>query len=68
MHRLTNRGAVVTAAGHGTSQQGFDAEWGEIYLLTFEDDQIDRCEMYNEQDIDDALARFDELRPGWRPT
>ncbi len=61
VHRLNNRGAVVTAAGHGTSQQGFNAEWCEIYLLTFEGNQVSRCEVFHEQDIDAAVARFDEL-------
>ena len=27
VHRLTDPGAVVTYAGNGTSQEGFDAEW-----------------------------------------
>jgi hypothetical protein len=61
VHRLNHGGAVVTAAGHGTSQQGFDAEWCEIYLLTFEDNQINRCEVFDVDDVDAALAQFDEL-------
>ena len=32
VHQLTNLGAVVTHAGRGTSQEGFDAEWREIHL------------------------------------
>ena len=27
VHRLSERGAVVTQASHGTSQAGFEAEW-----------------------------------------
>ena len=27
VHRLTDLGAVVTQSAHGTSQEGFDAEW-----------------------------------------
>jgi hypothetical protein len=61
VHRLTNLGAVVTTAAHGTSQEGFDAEWREIAILTVEGELINRCEMFEEADIDAALARLDEL-------
>ncbi|MEY2433000.1 MAG: hypothetical protein QOC92_2725, partial [Acidimicrobiaceae bacterium] len=61
VHKLSNLGAVVTRATKGTSQEGFYAEWREIALLTFEGDLISRCEMFDEEDIDAALARFDEL-------
>jgi hypothetical protein len=47
----------------GTSQDGFDAEWREIGILTFEGDQISRSELFDEEDLDTALARFDELQP-----
>ena len=30
VHRLNNLGAVVTHMAHGTSQEGFDAEWRVI--------------------------------------
>ncbi len=63
MHRLTNLGAVVTRGGDGTSQEGFDAEWREIGLFAFEGDLISRFEMFDEADLDAALARFDELQP-----
>ena len=49
----------------GTSHDGFDAEWREIGILTFEGDKINRSELYDEADLDVALARFDELN---RPT
>ena len=61
VHRLTNLGAVFTAAGHGTSQQGFDAEWRRDLSTDVRRRPNHRCEVFNEQDIDDALARFDEL-------
>ena len=32
VHRLSDFGAVVTHAAHGTSQEGFDAEWRKIDL------------------------------------
>ena len=67
VHRLSHFGAVVTHAAHGTSQEGFDAEWREIDILTFEGDLISRCELFDEADIDAALATFDELsRPAPR--
>ena len=51
----------------GTSQEGFDAEWREIDLVTVEGDLINRGELFDEADIDAALARFDELsRPAPR--
>ena len=61
VHRLSDLGAVVTHASHGTSQEGFDAEWRVIDLLTVDGDLINRCELFDEADLDAALARFDEL-------
>jgi hypothetical protein len=67
VHRLTDLGAVVTQAKRGTSQEGFEAEWREINLLTVEGDLFNRSEFFDETDLDDALARFDELhRPSSR--
>jgi hypothetical protein len=61
VHRLSSFGAVVTDTMSGTSPEGFDAEWRMIQLLTVEGDRIDRCEVFDEADLDAALARFDEL-------
>ncbi|MEB3981583.1 nuclear transport factor 2 family protein [Mycobacterium sp. 663a-19] len=61
--RLSALGAVVIIAGYGTSQEGFDAEWREIHLMTFDGDLINRCEVFDDTDIEAALARFDELQP-----
>ena len=61
VHRLTDLGAVISHVGHGVSQEGFDAEWREITVTTFEGDLINRVELFDEADIDAALARFDEL-------
>ena len=67
VHRLSDLGAVVTHAANGTSPEGFDAEWRMIDLLTVDGDLINRCELFDEADIDAALARFDELsRPAPR--
>ena len=66
VHRLSDLGAVVTAAAYGSSQEGFDAEWRMIDLFTVEGDLISRCEIFDEADLDAALARFEELQPGVR--
>ena len=61
VHRLDNLGAVITQAGHGTSQEGFQAEWREIGIFVFDGDLLSRYELFDETDLDAALARFDEL-------
>ena len=66
VHRLSNLGAVITAVGHGTSEEGFDAEWRYIHLLTFEAALISRGEFFDETDLNAALARFEELHPQTR--
>ncbi len=67
VHRLSDLGAVVTHAAYGTSHEGFDAEWRDDGIVTVEGDLINRCEIFDEADVDAALARFDELsRPAPR--
>jgi hypothetical protein len=61
VHRLSSLGAVVTRELHGTSQEGFEAEWRMIQLLTVEGDRTSRSELFDETDLDAALVRFDEL-------
>lgn len=61
VHRLGDVGAVVTAPTYGTSQQGFHAEWRDVHLMTFEGDLGNRFELFDEADLDAALARFDGL-------
>ncbi|MEB4211376.1 BTAD domain-containing putative transcriptional regulator [Mycobacterium sp. 94-17] len=63
VHRLSDRGVVITYAAHGTSQEGFDAEWRDIGILTVDGDLLDRCEVFDEADLEVALARFEELHP-----
>ncbi|MDT5080135.1 MAG: hypothetical protein QOJ80_4772 [Mycobacterium sp.] len=63
VHRLTNRGAVITYTAHGTSSEGFDAEWREVTISMVEGDLISRCELFDEADLEAALAKFDELSP-----
>ncbi|MGA5543808.1 BTAD domain-containing putative transcriptional regulator [Mycobacterium sp. NPDC051198] len=62
-HRLNNLGAVVTQTADGSSPEGFYAEWRQIVVFTVDGDEVNRCEMYEEGDLDAALARFDELTP-----
>ena len=67
VHRLNNLGAVVTSASHETSREGVNAEWRVISMLTVEGDLINRLEVFDEADIDAAIARFDQLsRPARR--
>jgi tetratricopeptide (TPR) repeat protein len=61
VHRLSGLGAVVSHAADGTSPDGFDAEWRHVQVVTFEGDRINRCEIFDESDLDAALERFDEL-------
>ena len=63
VHRLTGPGAVVTHAAHETSQEGFDAEWRGIAVFTVEGDMINRTEVFDEADLDAAIARFEQLQP-----
>ena len=63
VHRLNDVGTVVTHASHGTSQDDFEAEWRQITLFTVDGDLCNRCEIFDEADLDAALARFDELQP-----
>ena len=44
-------------SAHGTSQEGFDAEWRGIDFLTVDGDLLNRCEVFDEADLDAALAR-----------
>ncbi|RDH79908.1 hypothetical protein DVS77_02520 [Mycolicibacterium moriokaense] len=61
VHRLSDRGAVVTYTATATSSEGFQAEWREVSLSMAEGDLISRCEIFDLADLDAALSRFDEL-------
>ena len=63
VHCLSDHGAVITTATHGTSPEGFDAEWLQADVVTIEGELINRNETFDLEDIDAALARFDELHP-----
>ncbi|MDX6502667.1 MAG: hypothetical protein QOG23_5931, partial [Blastocatellia bacterium] len=61
VHRLSNLGAIVTHVTYGSFQEGFDAEWREVFLLTVEGEILSRCELFDEADLDAAIARFEQL-------
>ena len=63
VHRQGELGGVITHAARGTSQEGFYAERRTINVVTVEGDLINRVEVFEEADLDSALARFDELQP-----
>ena len=61
---LNDLGAVITNASRMRPRKtGFDAEWRVITVVTVEGDMLNRCEVFDEEDLDAALARFDELHP-----
>ncbi len=61
VHLLTDFGAVITHAVSGTSREGFEAEWREIHLMMIDGDRFSRSEMFDEDALEAALARFEEL-------
>ena len=63
VHRLTDVGAVCTHVAQGISQDGFDGEWRAVELLTVDGDLINRCEIFDETELDAAIAKFEDLHP-----
>ncbi|WP_255413203.1 BTAD domain-containing putative transcriptional regulator [Mycobacterium sp. 3519A] len=61
VHQLSDAGAVITHAARGTSPDGFRAEWREVNLLTVDGDAVNRCEIFDETDLETALTRFEQL-------
>ena len=61
VHRLSDLGAVVSQVAQGTSDEGFYAECRVVNVYTVDDGILSRCEVFDEDDLDTALARFDEL-------
>jgi hypothetical protein len=59
VHRLTDFGAAYTHVACGRSQDGFDAEWRMVVLLSTRDHRR-RCELYDEADLSVALTAFGE--------
>ena len=68
VHRLNNLGAVFTQVLNLSSQEGFDAEWRIVALMTVEGDLVSRAELFDEADLDTAIAKFEQLScPAPRP-
>ena len=63
VHRLNNLGAVITSMSHETSPDGVNAEWRVISVFTLEGDLINRLEVFDETDIDAAIATFEGCNP-----
>jgi hypothetical protein len=61
VHRLSQIGAVVTHVAQGVSQDGFAAQWRDIIVMTVDGHRFSRSELFDGDDLDAALARFDEL-------
>ena len=65
VHRLSNLGAVSAMRRMVISHEGFDAEWRGVNVVTVDGDMVNRTEVFDEADLDAAIARFDQLS---RPT
>ena len=63
VHRLSKIGAVVTHVAHGISQEGFDAEWRDVHVLAVEGDMFSRSELFDEADLDTAIATVRRAQP-----
>ncbi|OBK97838.1 hypothetical protein A5645_04890 [Mycobacterium asiaticum] len=63
VHQLTDIGAVITHIAKGTSRDGFDGEWRMLVVFTVNNGLIASCEMFDETDLDTALARLARLQP-----
>lgn len=51
----------LSHVAHGLSREDFDAEWRDVHLVKVDGDTVSRCELFDESDIDAAVATFDEL-------
>ncbi len=63
VHRLNDLGAVITSMSHETSPEGVNAEWRVISVFTLEGDLINRLEVFDETDIDAAIATVRGVAP-----
>jgi hypothetical protein len=62
VHALDAHGAVINLVIEGTNVHGNELQWSAIDVITFVSGET-RLEVYEENDLDAALARFEELRP-----
>src|SRR5436305_1212359 len=58
---LSDIGGVITHAALGTSGGGFDAEWRENVVLTVDGEMMSRAEVFDDEDVDAAIATFEQL-------
>jgi hypothetical protein len=61
VHQLSELGAVATQVLKMTSQEGFDAELRLTYMIAVEGDRLSRIEVFDEADLDTALATCEQL-------
>ncbi|HVE93454.1 MAG TPA: nuclear transport factor 2 family protein, partial [Acidimicrobiales bacterium] len=61
VHALDEHGAVITSTAEGRSADGFDARWANVHVITVRDGQVAGMEMYPDDQIDAAVARFAQL-------
>ena len=67
VHRLSDLGAVCHLCGAWDLARGLRRRVARVNLLTVEGDMVNRCELFDEADLDAALARFEQLsRPAPR--
>ena len=66
VHRLNDRGAVVTHVSKKARERASPPSGGGSAFSRSDGDLIDRLEVFDEADIDAALARFEELQPHTR--
>ena len=59
VHALDTHGLVSTLVIEGTDAHGNELQWGRTFLFLSDGPQV---EVYEEDGVDAALARFDELR------
>ena len=63
VYALDAHGALVGIRVAGTSREGFDAEWSATHLSIVRGGMLARSEWYSDDQLDEALARFEELAP-----
>lgn len=67
VHAVADGGCVYTLPFAGTDDQGGSYEGGRVIVTTLTDEGISRLELFPIGAIDDALARFQQLRTEARP-
>src|SRR5207247_11028695 len=63
VHRLDHHGVVVSFMFEGTGAEGLEARWSVVNVYSVAEGQIRGVDIYPDDQLDAALARFEELRP-----